>query len=77
MTDTIAHLSLDNYADVLALADIVRATAHCSACGPDSHPVRTDALWVLHDRTDTSLQSPHLLCAHHAAQWQRTGSFWR
>ncbi len=73
MTDTIAHLSLDNYADLLALADIVRATAQCTACGPDSPPVRTDALWVLHDRTDTSLRSLELLCARHAAEWQRSG----
>ncbi|SEJ52133.1 hypothetical protein [Demequina mangrovi] len=73
MTDTATHLSLDNYADLLALAEVVRATARCSACGADSAPVRTDALWVLHDRTDASLSAPRLLCARHAAQWSRTG----
>ncbi|WP_062460910.1 hypothetical protein [Demequina soli] len=73
MTDTATRLSLDNYADLLALAGVVRATAHCSACGEQSHPVRTDALWIIHDRTEPSLSALRLLCARHASEWSRTG----
>ncbi|WP_062310269.1 hypothetical protein [Demequina rhizosphaerae] len=76
MTDTLenrTHLSLDNYADVLALADIVRATGRCVACGADSAAVRTDALWIVHDRTVADLGSVAILCARHAAEWARGG----
>lgn len=84
MTDTLDHLSLDNYADLLACADMVRATAQCTACSPGARPVRTDALWVLHDRLEvldllgdpdgTMLGEPRFLCARHASEWVRRGS---
>jgi len=76
MTDTLDtrhQLSLDNYADVLALAEVVRATGTCSACGADAPPVRTDALWIVHDRTVADLGSIAVLCARHAAEWARVG----
>ncbi len=71
--ETRTHLSLDNYADVLALADIVRATGRCVACGPTGPAVRTDALWIVHDRTSSDLGSVAILCARHASEWARGG----
>ncbi len=66
-------LSLDNYADLLALAGVVRATGTCNACGAAAQPVRTDALWLVHDRTGHDLSGMTLLCARHAAEWSHAG----
>ncbi|WP_062520165.1 hypothetical protein [Demequina silvatica] len=74
MIDTTERqLSLDNYADLLALAGVVRATGTCTACGPAAHPVRTDGLWIVHDRTGHDLSGMSLLCSRHAAEWTRSG----
>ena len=69
-----APLTLDNYAELLELAGIERATAPCSECGPDATPVSTEALWILHDRTESDLATVRLLCSHHALEWTRTGT---
>ncbi len=65
--------SMDNYADLLALAGLVRATGVCAACGADSAPVRSDALWMMHHTDGGDLAPATLLCARHAAEWTATG----
>ncbi|WP_062516797.1 hypothetical protein [Demequina gelatinilytica] len=65
--------SLDNYADLLALAGIVRDTAVCSACGPDSAPLRPEALWLGHDAHSDEFSGVSLLCVRHAADWAGHG----
>ncbi len=67
------HLSLDNYADLLSLAGIVRNFAACSACGPDAPPLRTEALWIGHDALGEELSAAALLCVRHAAEWSESG----
>ncbi|MDN4475821.1 hypothetical protein QQX09_08120 [Demequina sp. SYSU T00192] len=66
------NLSLDNYADLLALAGIARDTGTCNACGPDSLPYRTDSLWLVHDQSGEDTSGLALLCAHHASDWVHT-----
>ncbi|WP_062318230.1 hypothetical protein [Demequina maris] len=67
------QLSLDNYADLLALGGIVRDTALCSACGPDSAPLRPEALWLAHDANGDEFSGASLLCVRHAADWAENG----
>lgn len=67
------HLTIDNYADLLALAGIVRSTGRCAACGEHAAPVRSDALWMLHAPDSGDLAPTTLLCAKHAAEWTATG----
>jgi|GEM_PF-3997586 len=64
---------LDNYADLLALAGQVAASAPCMYCAPDSPPRPPDALWMLDHPTDEN-QPAGLLCARHTAEWCATGT---
>ncbi|WP_062460907.1 hypothetical protein [Demequina soli] len=67
------HLSLDNYADLLALAGIVRDSAPCSACDPGAPELRPEALWIGHDASGEEFSAAVLLCVRHAAEWSASG----
>jgi len=68
-----ARASLDNYADLLGLAGIVRDTAVCAACGPDSAPLRPEALWIAHNAGGQESGGASLLCVRHAGEWSESG----
>ncbi|SEJ52007.1 hypothetical protein [Demequina mangrovi] len=66
-------MSLDNYADLLALGGIVKDSAVCSACGSDSAPLRPEALWLGHNAGRDEHSGTSLLCVRHAADWAGDG----
>ncbi|SEJ52178.1 hypothetical protein [Demequina mangrovi] len=67
-----AGLTLDNYADLLALAGVASARAQCSYCPPDHDAVPANALYLLHDRSGDT-ENVGLMCPEHAGEWCRTG----
>ncbi|WP_062301024.1 hypothetical protein [Demequina subtropica] len=67
-----AGLTLDNYADLLALAGVERATAQCSYCPPGTEAVPANALYLLHDRSGDT-ENVGLMCPEHAGEWCSTG----
>ena len=56
--------TMDNYAELLALAGLADTTGRCIACGEDAPPVPTDHLWMLHHPDAGESAPTSLLCSH-------------